>query len=148
MKNYVIIVILLAVAYTAGRFTGPKKVEIKEVERVVYKEREQSTKDKHVTTVKREETKPDGTKVKETTRTVDERTETDRGREINTVKETIKVVSNRPDWRLSVAYIPNIPTYQTEVYRFDLQRRIIGEIYAGVQVDTNKTIGLSISIGF
>ncbi len=139
-KHYVCLVVVAAACYSIGRFTGPTKVETKEVQKVVYKER--VTRDRE--TSERETKLPDGTVIKEReTRTVTDR---DRSNESETTKEM--QTTNRPTWRISGGYMPSIPSFQEPRYTAGLERQVIGEIYAGIVVGSDKTIGVTISIGF
>lgn len=140
LKKFGVLILVALAFYSIGRFTGPTKVETKEVVKVVYKER--VTRDRE--TSERETHLPDGTVVKEReTRTVTDR---NRSADSETSKET--KTTNRPDWRLNGGYIPAISGFQQTRYTLGIERQIIGEIYAGVVATSDKTFGITISIGF
>lgn len=125
----------LVVAFAAGRFSSPKKVEIKEVERV------RVVKDQQVKETKKETRLKDGTVIIETTK--DKQTHTDK----NSEKKTEKSVESRANYRVGLIYKPTM-LKQSESYGLILERRLFGEIYFGVTGSTDKTVGLVLSIGF
>lgn len=128
------------VGFSIGKFTGPAKVEIKEVEKIVYRESTNVSRDKY----KKETVLPDGTTIRE------EGSTTKKNTEIGVDKESEKLSKTdaRPDWRLNVTYQPTLVTFQDQNITLDLQRRIIGEVYLGLSVSTQKTVGISLGVGF
>lgn len=138
-KVGVLIVVALAF-YSIGRFTGPTKIEVKEVQKVVYKERVRRDRE----TSERETHRPDGTVVKER----ETRTVTDRNRDVDSETSKETKTTSRPNWRINGGYIPAIQNFQETRYQLGIERQIIGEIYAGVIATSDKTVGVTISIGF
>ena len=128
-----------ALCFSAGKFLSPAKVETKEVERIVYKERTDTTKKVD----KKETIHPDGTRVIETAS--ETKRVKDTSADIESQKET--KTTSRPDWRVSLNYVPSYSNH-VQIYGLDIQRRVFSEIYVGAFVNTQKQIGLSISMGF
>jgi SRSO17 transposase len=137
--------LVIAASFSAGRFLTSPEIQIKEVEKIVYRE---STEQKHnqSTVTKSKETKlPDGTVITEQVSRTKEASETKSETEMDKTKETLKVTENRPDWHLNVS---NLYGSDSQSYTIDIQRRIIGEVYLGINVSTSKQVGFSIGIGF
>ena len=118
------VVLLLAFMFGLGRYTAPAKIEEKQI---VTKETEYIT---------REIVKPDGTVVKETIK------------KDTATKENQTVVDNKKAG-FKVAVIPqyNFDTKQT-IYGATIEKRIVGNIFAGIYADTNKTVGVVVSMEF
>ena len=143
------VVVLIAVAYSVGRYTGPTKVEVKEVEKVVYQERVKKDSERTVERNIRETTLPDGTVIKEILQTRNTKTKTDT--DTSSTKESVSTssITNRPSWRVGLGFDPSIPSIQEGPhYSLRVERQIISELYIGVQVDSRKQAGISLSIGF
>jgi hypothetical protein len=147
-KQIAVAILLLAVAYSIGRFSTPAKVEVREVEKVVYRERVKKDEDRRSTRNTRETRLPDGTVIKESVRTIDRRTVTDTSREGSSQIERSQVTENRPGYRIGIQYVPPIANFQPQRYGLYVERRLFAELYLGLAVDSNKTIGASVSIGF
>lgn len=128
-----------AICFSAGKFLSPAKVETREVEKIVYRERTDTTKKE----TKKETTLPDGTKIVET-ETETKRT-TDKSADIDKQKET--ATTNRNEWLVSIGYAPSLNTSEP-LYILTVQRRMFSEVYVGAFVTTQKTIGISFSMGF
>jgi hypothetical protein len=139
-KKIFVVSVLCLVCFSLGRFASPAKIETKEVEKIVYKER--VTQDRR--TVTRETKRPDGTVIKE--RDTQVRTDRNTDASSETSKET--KTTNRPDWRLSGGYIPAVPGFQEPRFQVGLEHQILSDLYAGLYVTSDRNIGLSISIGF
>lgn len=152
MRNYMKVSLAalscVAIGYTVGRYSTPAKVETREVERVVYRDRVVKDQRRDATTRTKETRLPDGTKIKETVR--DERTDTrsDATREAVSDKKMETKTQSRPDWRLGVVYYPTLPGFQGEAFGVNVERRIISEIYLGVSASTESRLGLVVSFGF
>lgn len=123
---------LLAVGFSIGRYVVPNKsIESTNIEKEVKREE---------TVIVREETRPDGTKIKETTNTTKKET-TDK-------KEIIKIVENaKPQWKASALAGYNLDK-SAPVYGVAVDRRILGNIYMGAWGTTDKQVGLSVSMEF
>jgi hypothetical protein len=134
-------VVVAAISFSAGRFLGPAKVETKEVERVVYRQSTDLTRNVD----KKETIRPDGTRIIETVSTTKKSTDT------NINKESVKssTTENRPNWHLSVTYTPILITERGQnVTTVNIQRRILSEIYLGASYSTDQVVGVSIGLGF
>lgn len=123
-KSKVYILILIA-AFSAGRFTGPKTIETKEVEKIVFRDKVIKDQNKKVRLETRETTLPDGTKVKETIRSRDTDTHINTSREVDSSKESESKTSNQSTW--SVGVYTN-----KEFLAGTVDKRIIGGVFLGV----------------
>ncbi len=118
------VVLLLAFMFGLGRYTAPAKIEEKQI---VTKETEFIT---------RETVKPDGTVVKETIK------------KDTATKENQTVVDNKKaGFKVSVIPQYNFDTKQT-IYGATIEKRIVGNVFAGIYADTNKTVGVVVSMEF
>ncbi len=160
---------LLVGAFSAGRFSAPLKVETRDVERVVYKDKiveklvtvevkgktetkivyrdRVITKDGTVT-----EREVEKTIAKEDTKTTNdgERVAT---REGETVVTREKTTTLQPDWRVGLllgASInkPFVPIYGPVVLGLQVERRILGGLSLGVWVNTVGAAGSVVSLEF
>lgn len=147
-RQIMVAIVLVATSYSVGRFTGPTKVEVKEVEKVVYQERVKKDSERTVERNIRETTLPDGTVIKEVLQTRNTKTKTDSDTSAVRESSSSQTTTNRPDWRIGLGYNPTIPSFQEQSYSFRLERQLIGELYAGVQLDSRRQVGFSLSIGF
>lgn len=123
MYKYLAVVILVVVAYVAGKYSTPAKVETKIVEKVVVKEVEKVQKDQIYETL--EITRPDKTVIK-TTKLVDKslilREET---REQSRSEK--KVILNRPNKILGLGY-------NNTVWSAEYNQRVLElPVFIGVQ---------------
>lgn len=146
IKKHLLTIALAAGAFIIGSYFGPKEIEIKEVEKVVYKERTEVKTDLKRVVDKKEVVNPDGSKVTET-RTTTERV-TDKKSEIDVESDRLKEtrIESRPSWLVSGTYgfkLDKAPHYSVSIHR-----RVISELYFGVHADSDKTIGISLAIGF
>jgi hypothetical protein len=128
MKNYIItgcVCILLGLA--AGSQLFPKvKEKTVEVEKIV----------KDIQTVTRIITKPDGTKEELITIV-------DRSKESKTNTKVIAATN----WHISIKGSRTISD-PTLVYGLQVERRIIGDLYLGASINTDKQIGATIGVSF
>lgn len=125
LNKYKYFVLALVITFVAGRFTGPRQTETKEVEKIIYKERETKDEKTNIRSERRETTLPDGTKIVEIIRDRKSESHTDSSVEAN--KETSKDVKtiNKPGW--SVGLYSN-----REVIAGTIDRRILGGLFLGV----------------
>lgn len=143
MKKYKSIAILLIVAFALGSFFGPKKTEIKEVEKIVYKERSETKRDVKRTVKKKETINPDGSKTIETETEHDSSTNRSTDKSLDSDKTKHSTTNLRSDWFLVGMYRPDV-----QMYGVGIQRRIISEIYLGAYGFQDRTYGISIGVGF
>lgn len=147
-KKTTIVAVIVAVvgAFFTGQMFAPKEVEIKEVERVVYKERKQVEEKSDKQVRRKTITLPDGSKVVDEIITTKKRSRKKQDIALEDVKVKEKKVKIRPEWRAGVIYSP--PYRQRENYIITVEKRLFSEVYMGVSASTNQTYGISISIGF
>jgi len=139
---------IVIITFGAGRLTAPKRVETMEVERVVYRERETKNRDQSVDEVVKETRQPDGTVVIERHTKKETTTQVERATDATSQKDVSTSIESRPSWRLGVVYEPPVPEHQESTYSVIVEKRLIGEIYVGTAVSSDKTAGLTLSIGF
>lgn len=126
MNKKIIVLAAVLVAFLAGRYFSPKQVETKEVEKIVYKEKERSNEDRHTHVEIQEITLPDGTKVVQTVS--DERTHAER--EASKETETSREVSSKsnslqPQWSIGIYT-------DKETVDGSVDRRILGGLFIGI----------------
>ncbi len=139
LKKYTFILIGAAICFSAGRFLGPARVEIREVEKVVVKE----TGEKKIVEHTVETKKPDGSSVKETTKT----TESKKHKNTESDTSTERIETNRPTYQVSL--FSTIRRDNVEpLYGAMVSRRLFSEVYIGAFATNQNQIGLSLSIGF
>lgn len=171
--KYVLIVLgavlALAGAFVGGRFSAPLQVETKEVERVVYKDREVV---KVVTVEKaaKVETKivyrdrvitKDGTITEREVEKTATKTDTEKNGKTDTVAtkegESVKWLETkttlRPDWRIAVLVGASFQTPALQiagplVLGFEVDRRLVGGLYIGLWGTTYGAGGASIGLEF
>lgn len=134
LKNKLLIAafILLAIGFGIGRYTVPNNLQ--EISKT---EKESKTEE---TIIVKEETKPDGTVVKETTKT--------KKKEDSSKKEDVLIVENKkPDWKASALVGYNFDKSKV-VYGAMVDRRVLGNIFVGVGATTDKQALLSLSMEF
>jgi hypothetical protein len=127
MRRYIIIAIIAAAAGAAITKTYFISTKIETVEKEVIKDR--------IITVIKERKNPDGSSEKETI--IDETK-----KEVRDKKETVVLAPPAPDWSVGLA------SDLKQLYRLDVQRRVVGPVHAGVWADTSKQVGLSVRIDF
>ena len=151
--------------FSAGRFSAPEKVETRDVEKVVYRDR---VVEKVVEVKARAEVKvvyKDRVVTKEGTVTerIVERTETKTDEKKNTDKaETVavdstktveRIVTLRPDWRVGVLAGGSLTTPSVQiagplVLGVQVDRRIIGGLSVGLWANTVGAAGVGVSFEF
>jgi len=123
---------LFALGFGLGKYSQPNKSSESNTT-------ETDSKKETSTTVK-EEIRPDGTKIKETTTTSK--------KETSTKDESIKIVDNaKPDWKVEALAGFNLDT-DHPVYGAVVEKRLMGNIFIGVWGTTDKQVGLSASLEF
>lgn len=137
-----------ALSFSAGRFFTSPRIETREVDKIVYRERAEIKTDTDRTVDKKETIKPDGTRIIETLSTTKRTTDKKSDTSLNKETERYTLTETRKDWHVTLTYLPVLPGYQDSKYTLDIQRRIFSEIYLGASVSTDKTIGLSLGMGF
>ncbi len=165
----VVCVGLLLCAFSAGRFSAPVHVETRETERVVYKDKvvekivtvEVKSKAEDRIVYRDIVTHSDGTvtdhsvehvSVKEDTKKTDQEKKVDL-KSGSSEKVTEKIVTLRPDWRVSVqagASIqePKLKIYGPLVLGAEVDRRIVGGFSVGVWGSTSGAGGLALGLEF
>ncbi len=152
-----------AAAFSAGRFSAPVKVDVREVEKVVWKDRivekvvtRRAKAEERVVYVDRV-VSPEG-EVRErrlTTTKADTRELVDLGRASESSGKTEATSSStttlRPDWRVGVLVgaslrEPLVPLAGPLVLGASLERRIVGGVSAGAWVNTVGAAGASVSL--
>ena len=129
MKNNIIIAII---AFIVGAL-GAKMLFPTVKEKTVEIETEKVVKD--VQTVIKVVTRPDGTKEEVTTIL-------DKSRE-NKESKSVKLIS-KPEWHISA----NGTISSNPIYGLQVERRIVGDVFAGVGYNTDNKITVSVGIEF
>jgi len=159
------LVVITGLAFSAGRFTAPVKTDVREVEKVVWKDkvvekvvtRKAKAVDR-VVFVDRVVTPEGEVREQRTTRTLtDARELVDLGKTSESAGSTEKSASStstlRPDWRVGVLAgaslrEPLVPIVGPLVLGASVERRIVGGLNAGVWVNTVGAAGASVSMEF
>lgn len=163
------VALALVASFVGGRFSAPLKVETRDVEKVVFKDR---VVEKIVTVEKaaKVETKivyrdrvimKDGTITEREVEKTDAKTDTEKTadaskvevREVEKLVTVEKITTLRPDWRVGIlagASIrePLVPIAGPLVLGLEVDRRIIGGFSAGVWVNTSGAAGVALSLEF
>lgn len=147
-KLVITVIVIAAVAFALGRFSSPKKMEVKEVEKIVYRDRETKEKDQNVKEVEKETRLPDGTVIKEKTKIKETQSRTLTETESQKDQRSEKRIENRPSWRIGLSYEVPYRDVQEVHYSLILERRLFGEVYFGGIISTDRTVGLMLSFGF
>lgn len=155
------LVVLLALAFSAGRFTAPEQV--REVEKIAWKERAAEKKAEaktkvvdRVVYVDRVVTAQGEVREKRTTRTLTdarELAEVSKTTESSGSAEKSTVTTLRPDWRVGVLAgaslrEPLVPLAGPLVIGVEVERRILGGVSAGVWANTSGAAGALVSVEF
>lgn len=161
----VALVVLLALAFSAGRYTAPVKTDVREVERVVWKDRvvekvvtRKAKAEERIVYVDRVVSPTGEVREKRTTHTLaDTRELVDSGKTTESAGSTEKSASStstlRPDWRVGVLAgasmrEPLLPLAGPLVLGASVERRILGGLSAGAWVNTVGAAGASVSLEF
>lgn len=133
MKNTIIaLVVGLLLGGGLGTFLFPQ-VKTKEVQ----VEKEVVVKD--VVTVTKIITRPDGSKEEVTTTT-------DKTKENKQTTNTKTVA--KANWHASISAKSRIDKLQIDVYTVQVEKRIIGDLFFGVNASTDKTVGVVLGLEF
>lgn len=143
----IIVVVALAGAFAAGRYTLPAKVvtEIKEVVKEV-KEKETET-NKHKETKRVIVTNPDGTITDTTTIVEDTKKNTDTTTVVDKDKSTNSETTYPTD-KVTIQALGGLNFPETPVYGAAVSKPVIGPIVIGLWGLSNKTVGASIGLTF
>lgn len=128
--------VLLFVGFLGGRYLAPPK----EITKIEVEEREVIRKD--IQTVIKEVVRPDGTKETTTTTTDNSVEKKDRKSEMLVQKQAEK------QWLISAGASRASFTQQDTLYQVMAQRRVLGPVFAGVSVSTDKQVGLVLTAEF
>lgn len=128
--------ILLFVGFLGGRYLAPPK----EITKIEVEEREVVRKD--IQTIIKEVVRPDGTKETTTTTTDNSVEKKDRKSETLVQKQAEK------QWLISAGASRASFTQQDTLYQVMAQRRVLGPVFAGVSVSTDKQVGLVLTAEF
>lgn len=140
--KYGMLALCLIIGFSVGRFVGPKSVETKEVEKIVYKDRVIKDEKKNIRVETRETTLPDGTKIKEVIKDRKTETHTDANRETSSEKISESKTSNKSQW--SIGLYTN-----REFIAGTIDRRILGGLFLGVygRSDLGRLTGPELGLG-
>ncbi len=125
INKYKMWFLILVCAFAAGRYSGPKSVETKEVEKIVYKDRIVKDEKTKTHSERRETILPDGTKIREIIRDRGTESKTDTNREYSQEKSKETKTVSRPDWSIGVYS-------NREFFAGTLDRRILGALWVGI----------------
>lgn len=159
------VVLALAGAFSAGRFSSPEKVRTLEVEKIVYRDRvvekvvtQKAKAVDRVVYVDRVVTPEGEVREKRTTRTLTDARETvDAAKTLESSGESSRraesLTTARPDWRVGVLVgaslrEPLVPVAGPLVLGASVERRIVGGLSAGAWVNTVGAAGASVSLEF
>jgi hypothetical protein len=165
--DWAAVLVAVPLAFLTGRFVAPTRVQTRDVERVVYRDRTVSvavaakteTRAETRHTVRTRVTRPDGTR--------EERTETTRGVDVERTEKTasaqtvererlvyrdrsVTVERSRPDWRVG-ALVGVDPFHQLSgslLYGGHVERRVLGPVWLGAWGLSSRAVGLSLSFEF
>jgi hypothetical protein len=117
-----IAIVALAVSYGTGRYLSPSKVETKETVK---------TETEYITRIIKQK---DGTIIKEKIKKDTK----------DTTKES-KTESIKPQYKVSVFPQYNLETSKTK-YGGSVEKRVLGNVFIGVYGDTDKNIGVAVTL--
>lgn len=124
-KSILLIGMIALASFSAGRFLGPREVETKEVEKIVYKEREVKDETKDTKSTRKEIVRPDGTREIEIIRETQKAAHSDTQSETSQEKLSESKTTNAPNWSVGL--------YKgSDGYLGTLDRRILGGLFIGV----------------
>ena len=148
-KNKIILaVIALVIAFGAGRWSVPEKVQIQEKTVKDTKVDVDLNQNKHEETKTVEVTKPDGTKIKTTVTKEDTSTNKSVDKQSDTTIEKEKTVTAQTA-KVTISALAGASLSQfTPVYGASITKPILGPITIGVWGLSNATGGLSIGLTF
>lgn len=148
LQKGLILLFLLGAAFGLGRYTLPEKVIHEVEEKIVEVTKEVVKEVGKVQTHIIETTYPDGRTVKETF-ILDEHTvviEKDKFNEI--IKKEREVTENsKPQWAVAGSYGTNIDDRKQD-YGLQVERRMLGNIWAGAYAKQDKDVGILVRMEF
>lgn len=128
---YTVVVAALAVGATKSLWpTVDTKLSIQEKEVIK----------KDVQTVIKEVVRPDGSK--ETTTTI-----VDHSKESST-KQLEQIISKKNDWFVAAGTEARLSELSNPIYKLEVNRRIIGDIYVGATANTQGAVGVQVGFSF
>ena len=125
-----VVALILGAAAGSQLFPTVKTKEVEVEKQVVVKD---------IVTVTKVITKADGTS--ETTTTTTDKTKENK-------QSTNTKVTVAPDWHVSVSARSDIWPIQVDKYTIQVERRILGSAFLGVNASTDKTVGVSLGVEF
>ncbi len=147
-KKQLIAILVIALAYLAGRYSSPSEVEIREVEKIVYKESKSKDQNENIKKHKKKTVLPDGTIIEEEISEKEKETRTKTETQIDQEKESYSKITNRPSWSVGLVYEPAIKGFQQVHYTGLIEKRMFGEVYLGLAGSDEGTFGLVFRLGF
>ncbi len=115
----------LVAAFSAGRFLGPRSMETKEIEKVVYREKASQDDKKQVRVETRETILPDGTRIVENISDTKTETRTDSERSLDSEKTKVSIQTDKPQWSVGLYT-------DRKFLAGTIDRRILGGVFLGV----------------
>lgn len=153
-KKSIILLVLLAASFAAGRWLAPTKVvTVKEIVEIEKKDKKKEE-EKHTTTTTTETVKPDGTKTTTTVVTEDIHTkEHEKETNISKNKESKEVVRDKPALNLALLVGSKVefsqaPYIGQSVIGAYISKPILGPITAGLWGLSSGTVGVAIGLVF
>ncbi len=128
---YTLVVVALSVTATK-RLWPTIDTQIKVEEREVVK--------KDIKTIIKEQTNPDGSSTKETIIV-------DNSKESST-KKFEQITTKKNDWFVAAGAEARLNGLNDPIYRLEVNRRILGDIYVGASGRTDGTVGLQVGFSF
>lgn len=153
-KIYATLGILLAIglAFQAGKYSAPSKVEVitKEVIKEVIKEVEVKNEKKNKVVTVRRTTAKDGTTTVDTT--ITDRGTVDTNTTVDVSKESVKVsettISRDSGLSLQALALAPFNDLKDRVYGAAVSKRVFGNLRVGVLGTSDKKIGVSVGLDF
>lgn len=118
----IIAVISLSVAYGTGRYFSPAKIETKETVK---------TETEYITRIIKQK---DGTIIKEKIK-----------KDSTDISKESKTESIKPQYKVSVFPQYNLETSKTK-YGGSVEKRFLGNVFLGVYGDTDKNVGVAVTL--
>lgn len=133
--------VVYVLGYATGRYLQPARIEVHtevQTQTVTVVQHD-------VQVVTKEIDRPDGTKEIDTVTTDKSHDQTN----TDTQSQTDKVVTaaNKPQWLVGTEFIPG-NAYIGHFYGASVQHRLLGPIFLGIGVDTNRQVGLTVTLEF
>ena len=128
---YTVVIVALSVSATK-RLWPTIDTQVKVEEKEVIK--------KDVRTIIKERTNPDGTSTKETIIV-------DNSKESST-KKFEQITTKKNDWFVAAGAEARLSELNNPIYRIEVNRRILGDIYVGASGRTDGSVGLQVGFSF